>query len=185
MPEHLLRTIHTRSLGLALLAGALAGANGCQSTSSTSLASAPAPATAAAEPSSAPADAAPTPAPTAEPAPTASLPIDPISREPVAGEGFVGYYGMWKVHFESAENAAQFASLAPAKRAKLAAPQVLKAKGIPNETCPLTGEPLTAAAAPVRYEGQVIGFASVADANQFNALTKKKQAQIIGKWQGS
>jgi len=92
---------------------------------------------------------------------------------------------MWKVHFENAENAAQFASLAPAKRAKLAAPQVLKAKGISNETCPLTGEPLTAAAAPVRYEGRVIGFASVADANQFNSLTKKKQAQMIEKWQGS
>lgn len=164
MPEHLLRVIHTRALGAALLLGVLPCLNGCQSS---------------------PADAAaPAQAPVQASAATTET-IDPISREPVTGEGFVGYYGMWKVHFESAENAAQFASLAPAKRARLAAPQVLKAKGIPNDTCPLTGEPLTAAAAPVRYEGQVIGFASVADANQFNSLTKKKQAQIIGKWQGS
>jgi hypothetical protein len=108
--------------------------------------------------------------------------VDPISKEPVKGEGHVGYYGQWPVHFENGANAAQWASLPKAKRAKLAAPQVLPQKKITNHVCPLTGAELDAAAAPVTWDGAVIGFASSADANQFRALKKEKQDRIIAAW---
>lgn len=111
--------------------------------------------------------------------------IDPISGEPITGEGHIGYYGMWQVRFQNGDNAKQFASLPKAKRAKVATVQVLAQKGITNTTCPMTGATLDAAAAPVKYDGKIIGFATVADANQFRSLNKEKQAQMIEKWKQS
>ena len=108
--------------------------------------------------------------------------VDPITQEPVDGSGHIGYFGQWQVRFNSAASAAQFAALPRAKRAALAAAQVLPKKGIHNAICPLTGEPLTALAAPVTWDGTVIGFASLADANQFRAFTKEKQAAVIAAW---
>lgn len=108
--------------------------------------------------------------------------VDPMTQEPVDGSGHIGYFGQWQVRFNSAATAAQFAALPRAKRAALAAAQVLPKKGIQNATCPLTGETLTALAAPVTWDGTVIGFASMADANQFRAFTKEKQAAVIAAW---
>ncbi len=108
--------------------------------------------------------------------------IDPITQEPVVGPGHVGYYGQWQIRFNSAADAAQFAALPRAKRNKLGTAQVLPQKGIHNAMCPLTGETLTAQAAPVTWDGKVIGFATVADANQFRALKKDKQSKIIAAW---
>lgn len=127
---------------------------------------------------SAPSESASTAAPHAEV-------LDPITREPIQGEGHAGYYGQWKVLFNSSADAVQYATLPRDKRAKLAAPQVLAAKQITNTTCPITGETLTAAAAPAKYEGEIIGFASVADANQFKSLAKNRQAKVIEKWKAS
>jgi hypothetical protein len=108
--------------------------------------------------------------------------VDPITQEPVDGSGHIGYFGQWQVRFNSAASAAQFAALPRAKRAALAAAQVLPKKGIHNSICPLTGETLTALAAQVTWDGTVIGFASMADANQFRAFTKEKQAAVIAAW---
>jgi len=108
--------------------------------------------------------------------------VDPITQEPVDGKDHIGYFGQWQVRFNSAASAAQFAALPRAKRATLAAAQVLPKKGIHNAICPLTGEPLTALAAPVTWDGTVIGFASMADANQFRAFTKEKQAAVMAAW---
>ena len=108
--------------------------------------------------------------------------IDPVTDEPITGGGHIGYYGSYEVRFQNADNAKQWAALPRARRAVLAAPQVLAEKGITNRTCPLTGETLTAAAAPVRYEVKIIGFATVTDANQFRALKKEAQAKLIAQW---
>lgn len=108
--------------------------------------------------------------------------IDPVTDEPVTGKGHIGYFGSYEVRFQNADNAKQWAALPRARRAVLAAPQVLAEKGITNRTCPLTGETLTAAAAPVRYEGKIIGFATTSDANQFRALKKEAQAKLIAQW---
>jgi hypothetical protein len=108
--------------------------------------------------------------------------VDPITQERVDGSGHIGYFGQWQVRFNSAASAAQFAALPRAKRATLAAAQVLPKKGIHNSICPMTGETLTALAAPVTWDGAVIGFASMADANQFRAFTKEKQAAVMAAW---
>ena len=108
--------------------------------------------------------------------------IDPITGEPVGANCHVGYYGQWQVRFNNPADAAQFASLPKAKRDKLAAPQVLAQKGITNTVCPLTGATLTAAAAPVKVDGAVVGFATMADANQFRSLKKAKQDSVIEAW---
>lgn len=92
---------------------------------------------------------------------------------------------MWEVHFCSRPDAEQFAVMPREKRAKLAAVQVLPQKKISNATCPITGQTLTAAAAPVTYEGVVIGFASVADANQFSSLPAAKKKSLIDQWRSS
>lgn len=109
----------------------------------------------------------------------------PVCGMEFKGDGHVGYYGVYPVHFCSRVDAEQFTALPPDKRATLAAPQVLSQKKITNSTCPLTGETLTAAAAPVKYEGEIIGFASTADANQFMSLTKAKQQSTIDRWRQS
>jgi hypothetical protein len=49
----------------------------------------------------------------------------------------------------------------------------------------MTGETLTALAAPVTWDGTTIGFASMADANQFRAFTKEKQAAVIAAWRNA
>lgn len=105
-----------------------------------------------------------------------------LCGEEIAGAGQTGYYGAYELHFCSKGDAEQFVSLPRDKKAKLAAPQVLEAKKITNKSCPLTGEELTAAAAPVVYESQIIGFATVADANQFKSLPAAKQKDLIAKW---
>lgn len=109
----------------------------------------------------------------------------PITGEPVTTESPSAMYGVFPVYCLSLEDARQFSTLPPEKRASLAAAQVLPQKRIVNATCPLTGEPLTAAAAPVLYEGVIIGFASVADANQFGSMSAKKKSECIAAWQAS
>jgi len=118
--------------------------------------------------------------------PIAALPMQgatcPVTGEPVTELDEAAYFESFPVYCKGRENARQFASLETTKRAAYAAEQVLPQKGIANTTCPLTGEPLTASAAAVVYEGSVIGFASPADANQFRALKPEKQAKIVSDW---
>ncbi|MFO0828002.1 MAG: hypothetical protein U0572_07605 [Phycisphaerales bacterium] len=109
----------------------------------------------------------------------------PISGQPVTTHSPNAMYGVFPVYCATLEDARQFAALPKAKRAELATAQVLPQKRITNATCPLTGERLTAAAAPVLYEGEIIGFASVADANQFMSLPAKKRKQCIDEWKAS
>lgn len=106
----------------------------------------------------------------------------PISGEPVTELDEAAYFGSYPVYCKGRENARQFASLDTRQRARLGAEQVLAQKGITNDTCPLTGEKLDANAAAVVYQGQVIGFASVSDANQFRSLKPEKQAKMIEQW---
>lgn len=109
--------------------------------------------------------------------------VCPVCSQEFAGEGQVAYYGLYEVRCCSRADAEQLTALPASKRAQLATAQVLQQKKITNTTCPLTGETLTAAAAPATYETVVIGFASIADANQFKSLPKEKQKVIIDRWQ--
>jgi hypothetical protein len=84
----------------------------------------------------------------------------PVCGEIVTTSRPSAMYGIYNVYCCSSSDAKQFASLSAKKRAELAAAQVLPQKRITNETCPLTGAKLTAAAAPVMYAGVIIGFAT-------------------------
>ena len=106
----------------------------------------------------------------------------PITGEPVTELDEAAFFETYPVYCKGRENARQFASLSASQRARLAKDQVLPQKGISNATCPLTGETLNAAAAPVVHEGEVIGFASLADANQFRSLRPEKKARTIERW---
>lgn len=106
----------------------------------------------------------------------------PITGEPVTELDEAAFFETFPVYCKGRENARQFASLELKQRARLGRDQVLPQKGIANEVCPLTGERLTASAAPVVYEGEVIGFASAADANQFRSLTAARKAKLIAAW---
>lgn len=106
----------------------------------------------------------------------------PVSGEPVTELDEAAFFGSYPVYCKGRDNARQFASLDSKQRARLGADQVLAQKGIANDTCPLTGEHLDANASAVVYEGQAIGFASAADANQFRSLKPEKQAKVIEQW---
>lgn len=108
--------------------------------------------------------------------------ICPITGESVTELDEAAFFETYPVYCKGRDNARQFASLDAKQRARLAKDQVLPQKGIANATCPLTGESLTAAASPVVYEGEVVGFASLADANQFRSLNAEKKAKLIAKW---
>jgi hypothetical protein len=105
--------------------------------------------------------------------------VCPVTGRTVEGEGASAYYGVYEIICVDREAANQFGSLPVRKRAQLAGPQVMARQGITNSTCPLTGKPLDAEAVAVTYEGRIYGFACLADANQFTALPRKKQASII------
>ena len=112
----------------------------------------------------------------------ATAPVCPITGKTVKGEGASAYYGVYEIVCYDRESANQFAALPPRKRAELAGPQVMATQGITNTTCPLTGKALNAEAVAVKYDGKTYGFACLADANQFMSLPKKKQAEIIAKF---
>lgn len=125
------------------------------------------------------------------PSPAAIVAIQPIEvRErfcPVTGDAVtecseIAYFESFPVYCKDRASARQLASLEPKQRARLAAEQVLPQKGIANATCPLSGEALTATAAPVVWEGSVVGFATPADANQFRSLPEAKRAKLIEQW---
>jgi hypothetical protein len=109
----------------------------------------------------------------------------PVTGETVTVESEAAYFECYPVFCADRASARQFASLEAKQRARLGAEQVLAQKGIANTTCPVTGETLTAAAAPALFEGEVIGFASLADANQFRSLPEAKRARLIAQWKAS
>lgn len=111
--------------------------------------------------------------------------VCPICGEPVTELDAVAYFGSYAVYCKGRENARQFASLDAKQRARLGADQVLAQKGIANHTCPLTGETLDANASAVVYQGSTIGFASIADANQFRSLTPERKAKLIEQWRST
>lgn len=106
----------------------------------------------------------------------------PITGESVTELDEVAFFECYAVHCKGRDSARQFAALEMKQRARLGAEQVLAQKGISNAICPLSGDTLTAAAAPVTYEGEVIGFSSPADANQFRALPREKQSKLVTQW---
>ncbi|MFM7260906.1 MAG: hypothetical protein ACKO3W_09925, partial [bacterium] len=108
--------------------------------------------------------------------------VCPVTGETVTVESASAYFECYPVYCFDRASARQFASLEVKQRARLGAEQVLAQKGIANTTCPLSGETLTAAASPALFEGEVIGFASLADANQFRSLPAEKRAKLIAQW---
>jgi len=137
-----------------------------------------------------------TPSTTPAPAPLASTVLRtepvvlvemtcPVTGEIVTCDSAVAYFECYPVYCLDRASARQFASLEMKQRARLAAEQVLAQKGIRNTTCPITGDTLTAAGSPAIFEGEVIGFASAADANQFRSLPAEKRAKLIAQWRES
>ena len=118
--------------------------------------------------------------------PIAAIPVAemtcPVSGEPVTMLDEAAFFESFPVFCKGRVNARQFASLEMKQRARLAAEQVLPQKGIANTTCPLTGEPLTANASAVAFEGTVVGFATPADAAQFRSLKPEKPSKLIADW---
>jgi len=107
---------------------------------------------------------------------------DPLNEHPIVGAGEPGHYGQWELRFENADSAAKFAALPKARRAKLAAAQVLPQRGIPNRVCPLTGITLAADAVPVTWNDRTIGFATAADAHRFREMSRSDQLTVIENW---
>jgi hypothetical protein len=111
----------------------------------------------------------------------------PITGEEVTVKSPQAWFNVYPVHCLTEADRKQFATLKPTARARAASEQVLPQKRITNATCPMSGETLDAAAVPFLFEGQIYGFASIADANDFRALTAKpeKQRKIIEEWKAS
>ena len=111
--------------------------------------------------------------------------VCPVTGETVTTESEAAFFECYPVYCFDRASARQFASLEMKQRARLGAEQVLAQKGIANTTCPITDEALTAAASPAVFEGEVIGFASLADANQFRSLPIEKRAKLIAQWKAA
>lgn len=124
--------------------------------------------------------------PTAPAAPSAPI-LCPITGEEVTAESPQAWFNVYPVFCLTEADRKQFATLKPKARARAASEQVLPQKRITNATCPMSGETLDAAAVPILFEGEIYGFASLADANDFRALTAKpeKQRKIIERWKAS
>jgi len=111
--------------------------------------------------------------------------VCPVTGETVTTESEAAFFECYPVYCFDRASARQFASLEAKQRARLGAEQVLAQKGIANTTCPITDEALTAAASPAVFEGEVIGFASLSDANQFRSLPLEKRAKLIAQWKAA
>jgi len=121
--------------------------------------------------------------PSAPPAPI----LCPITGEEVTVADPQAWFNVYPVYCRTEADRKQFATLKPAARARAASDQVLPQKRITNATCPMSGETLDAAAVPILFEGEIYGFASLADANDFRALLAKpeKQRKIISEWKAA
>ncbi len=73
----------------------------------------------------------------------------------------------------------QWHSLPEAQQAKLIAPDVLRERRVVNTHCPISGERLMADAPTAEYDGEIIGFASQIDKNQWGALPERSHARLI------
>jgi hypothetical protein len=111
----------------------------------------------------------------------------PVSGEEVTAASPQAWFNVYPVYCRTDADRKQFAALKPGSRARAAAEQVLPQKRIANATCPMSDETLDAGAVPVLFEGEIYGFASRADANDFRALTAKpeKQRKIIADWKAA
>jgi len=122
-----------------------------------------------------------------EPAPLAPPVSCPITGEEVTADSPQAWFNVYPVYCRTEADRKQYATLKAGQRARAAAEQVLPQKRIANATCPMSGETLDAGAVPILFEGEIYGFASLADANDFRALTAKpeKQRKIIAEWKAS
>ena len=121
------------------------------------------------------------------PAPLATPILCPISGAEVTAESPQAWFNVYPVLCQTDADRKQFAALKAEARARAASEQVLPQKRISNATCPMSGEPLDAGAVPILFEGEIYGFATMADANDFRALNAKpaKQRKIIAEWKAS
>jgi len=111
--------------------------------------------------------------------------VCPVTGEIVTTDSEAAFFECYPVYCFDRASARQFASLEMKQRARLGAEQVLAQKGIANTTCPITDEPLTAAASPAVFEGESIGFASLSDANQFRSLPIERRVKLIAQWKAA
>lgn len=117
------------------------------------------------------------PEPTMGPATTCAL-----SSEPLTGQTSVRRFAGEKIYFQSEAQAAAFDEMPGGSKRVIAGRQLLNRRGVINEYCPISQEPLPLDAGIIEYRSVLIGFIDQKHLDQFNALPEDVSLRICARY---
>ncbi|MAB27711.1 MAG: hypothetical protein CMJ53_00245 [Planctomycetaceae bacterium] len=112
-----------------------------------------------------------------EPANTCAL-----SGEPLSGQTSIRTFAGEDIFFRSEAQAAAFDEMPGGAKRVIAGRQLLDRRGVINEYCPLSQEPLPLDAGVLEYRSVLIGFIDQKHLDQFNALPEDVTLRICARY---
>ena len=105
-----------------------------------------------------------------------------LSSEPLKGQTSVRRFAGEKIYFQSEAQAAAFDEMPGGSKRVIAGRQLLDRRGVINEFCPISQEPLSLDADIIEYRSVLIGFIDRQHLDQFNALPDDVTLRICARY---
>lgn len=105
-----------------------------------------------------------------------------LSNEPLSSQTATRRFAGEQIYFHSEAQAAAFDEMPGGAKRVIAGKQLLDRRGVMNEFCPLSQEPLPLDACVVRYRNVLIGFVDQKSLDQFNALPEDVTVRICARY---
>ena len=105
-----------------------------------------------------------------------------LSSEPLSGQTSMRTFAGEQIYFRSEAQAAAFDEMPGGAKRVIAGRQLLDRRGVINEYCPLSQEPLPLDAGVVEYRSVLIGFIDQKHLDQFNALPEDVTLRICARY---
>jgi len=105
-----------------------------------------------------------------------------LSDEPLSGQTSIRTFAGEQIFFHSEAQAAAFDEMPGGAKRVIAGRQLLQRRGVMNEFCPLSQEPLPLDARVVEYRSVLIGFLDQKHLDQFNALPDDVTVRICARY---
>ena len=105
-----------------------------------------------------------------------------LSNQPLTGQTSVRRFAGEKIYFQSEAQAAAFDEMPGGSKRVIAGRQLLNRRGVINEYCPISQEPLPLDAGIIEYRSVLIGFIDQNHLDRFNALPDDVTLRICARY---
>ena len=105
-----------------------------------------------------------------------------LSRKPLSAEPALRLFAGEQIQFRSESEATTFDDLPGERKRVIAGQQVLARKGVANEDCPVSQDPLPIDATVISYEGVRLGFVSPEQTERFQGLPRDVQIRMVARY---